>query len=137
MMGVFKMEGIWDTVERVIAADETLLSANTVVVIFKERGSTEVVARKIAKHRPPHRPWGVQFCICPECEDAETPYDFYFRNNRWNVKVKCRGCGWESAWVKEKRWGKHCFRSPNGLRNVFWHAYPPSQALQRLFAGAA
>ena len=72
----------------------------------------------------------MQFSVCPECQDAKTPFSFYFQNDKWDVHAKCRGCGWKSAWVMECHYRKHFFSLTRGLPNVFWHAYLPSQALQ-------
>ena len=135
---LWNLDGIWgDTIKWVITADETLLSANKVIITFKEQGSTKVIIRKLVKHRLPHHPWEVQFWLLSQCEDSKTPYGFYVPNNKWNMKVKWRGCGWKLVWVKEKQWGKHCLRSSNRLANILWHAYLPLQALQWLFANAA
>ncbi|KAI9568139.1 hypothetical protein HD554DRAFT_2172537 [Boletus coccyginus] len=135
-MGVDKTAGIWDTVMSVVGQDIHLLEVNSVVVVFKERGSSEVLARKIARHAPPMRPWGVEFraCATPQCD--RTPFDFYVNNNNFDVRMRCRACGWVSAWVKERHWKEHVFRLDSTLPKVFWHSYPPSHALQNIFVEA-
>ncbi|KAG9312769.1 hypothetical protein JVU11DRAFT_7206 [Chiua virens] len=132
-LGVDKTMGLWDTVMSVVGQDLHLLEVNSVVAIFKERGSTEVLSRKIARHAPPMRPWGVEFRACgtPNCD--RTTFDFYVQNDGYDVRMTCRACGWKSAWVKERHWGHHVFRLDNTLPTVFWHSYPPSDALKTLF----
>ncbi|KAF8426445.1 hypothetical protein L210DRAFT_791616, partial [Boletus edulis BED1] len=75
-IAVDKTAGIWDTVVRVIGQDLLLLEVNTVILVYKERGSHEVVARKIGKHAPPMRPWGVEFnaCATPGCKRSSRDF---------------------------------------------------------------
>ncbi|KAG9312768.1 hypothetical protein JVU11DRAFT_7205 [Chiua virens] len=136
-LGVDKTMGLWDTVMSVVGQDLHLLEVNSVVAIFKERGSTEVLSRKIARHAPPMRPWGVEFRACgtPNCD--RTTFDFYVQNDGYDVRMTCRACGWKSAWVKERHWGHHVFRLDNTLPTVFWHSYPPSEALYNIFIEAS
>lgn len=129
-----KTAGIWDAIIRVIGHDLLLLEVNSVVVVFKERGSKEVHARKIGKHSPPLRPWGVEFRACgkPGCSGRKSQ-DFFVQSKECDVRMTCRFCGWTSAWVKEKDWKGEVFKVDRTLPNVFWHAYPASHSLQNLF----
>ncbi|KAF8124456.1 hypothetical protein EV363DRAFT_1178020, partial [Boletus edulis] len=135
-IGIDKTAGIWYTILRVIGHDLLLLEVNSVVVIFKERGQSEVMARKIGRHSLPMRPWGVEFraCAAPTCEP--TAHDFFVQNDGYGVRMACRWCGWRSVWVKEKDWKAYVFRMDSSLPNVFWHSYPPSYSLQNIFVEA-
>lgn len=132
-IGVDKTAGIWDTVARVIGQDLHLLEVNAVVIVYKERCSQEVVARKIARHSPPMRPWGFEFHACGSSHCEPRSQDFAMQNSDFDVRTSCRCCGWKSAWVKERHWKRCLFRLDRTLPNVFWHEYPASKALENLF----
>lgn len=133
-IGVDKTAGIWDTVLRVVGHDLLLLEVNAVVVIFRERGSSEVLARKIARHAPPLRPWGVDFSVCGTPNCARKPHHFFVKNDGYAVRVTCRFCGWRSEWVDDNHLANRgVFKVDRSLPNVFWHPYPPPPSLQNVF----
>lgn len=132
-IGVDKTVDIWETVLRVVAQDASLLEVSSVVVIYRERGSTEVQSRQIGLHAPPYRPWGVEFRACGKEGCSPTRGDFLIKSRGSSVRMICRLCGWGSAWVKEKD-VEGLLTCPNRtVPNVFWHSYPPSPALESLF----
>lgn len=132
-IGVDKTGSLWETIVRVIGHDLLLLQVNAVVVVYRERDTNEVEARKIGRHDPPLRPWGVEFHACgtPGCDRMSR--DFVVRSDIFDVRMTCRYCRWTSAWVKQPHWKDHVFRLDSTLPNVFWHDYPPSKSLQQLF----
>jgi hypothetical protein len=132
-IGVDKTAGIWETIVRVIGHDLLFLEVNTAVVIFRERGSKNVFCRKVGKHSPPMRPWGMQFRACGTPNCIRRPLDFFVQNDNYEVRMTCRFCGWRSEWVKEQDWKTSVFKLDRTLPNVFWHSYPASQSLQNLF----
>lgn len=136
-IGVDKSDCIWKTVARIIGQDHSLLEVNTAVIIYRERETQEVVARKIGRHNPPLRPWGVEFHACgtPGCEPNSR--DFYIRSERNNqVRATCRACLWTSAWVKEADREGLVFQLDSSMPTIYWHDYPPPDALQNLFVEA-
>lgn len=131
-----KTAGIWETLVRVIGHDIILLEVTAAVVVYRERGSDEVLAKKIARHSPPLRPWGVEFRACgtPDCHPR--PQDLYVQSNDFDVRMNCRSCGWLSVWVKERHWKNRVFRLDRTLPNVFWHDYPAPKSLENIFVDA-
>ena len=103
-IGMDKTAAIWDMVMSVVGHNLHLLESNSVVIIFKEWGSSDVLARRIVWHAPPMQPLGVEFhtCATPQCD--HTSLDFYVQNDNFNVCMRCRVCGWMSVWVKERHW---------------------------------
>ena len=132
-IGVDKTAGIWDTIIRVIGHDLHLLQVNLVIAVYKEHGQDGVVARKIGCHTLPMHLWGVEFDSCgmPGCQPS--PLDFFIQNSRYDVRMTCRLCHWQSAWVKEDAWKHHIFRMDTTLPNIFWHSYPPLNSLRNIF----
>lgn len=136
-IAIDKTAGIWDTISRVIGQDITFLEVNTAVVIYRERGTETVVSRKIGRHFPPLRPWGVEFhaCATPGCDPDSR--DLVVRSDGHKAKVVCRICGWKSAWVKGKDRENLIFQLDSTLPTVYWHHYPPSEALKKLFVNVS
>ena len=118
---------------RVIGHDIILLEVTAAVVVYRARGSNEVLAKRIGRHSPPIRPWGVEFCACgkPGCQPRTN--DFYVQSSAFDIRMTCRCCGWQSAWVKERHWKNFVFRLDRTLPNVFWHDYPAPKSLENLF----
>ena len=137
-IGVDKSAGIWDSIARVVAQDHNLLQANAAVLVYKERGSKEVTARKIGRHSAPLRPWGVEFraCATPGCQPEFL--DFYVRcEGGMDVRLTCRRCSWQSEWVKSIDRKNLIFNLDSTMPSVFWHEYPPTEDLQRLFVNVS
>ena len=133
-IGVNKTAGIRDTVLWVVGHDLLLLEVNAVVIIFRERGSSEVLARKIARHAPPLQPWGVDFSVCGTLNCTQKPHHFFIKNNSHAVCVMCRFCGWRSEWVDDNHLAdRGVFKVDRSLPNIFWHPYPPLPSLQNVF----
>jgi hypothetical protein len=131
-IGVDKTGNIWDTVSRVVGRDLNLLTMNSVVVIYRERGG-EVKSRHIGLHCPPLRAWGVEFSACATEGCRPAPYDFIIRDNDTGVRITCRLCHWRSVSLKLSDVKGVLFRLSSTVPNVFWHEYPPSLELQDVF----
>ena len=132
-IGIDKTADIWNTILRIVSHDPNLLEVNSVVIIYRERGTEIVQARQIALHAPPYRPWGVEFQGCGKEGCNPTTTNIRFRSQGSSIRMTCRLCGWESAWVKEKDIMTLLTRVDNTVPNVFWHNYPASPALASLF----
>lgn len=136
-VGIDKTAGIWDSVSKVVSYDQVLLDSS-VVVICRERDEanpTNIIARKIARHQASRRPYGFEFKTCGnrECPGGSRGLDFLVENKGLDVKMTCRICLWESAWVPDKDFKEHFHKIPGGPLDVFWHSYPASPSLQLLF----
>jgi hypothetical protein len=97
-ISVNKTAGICDTLMWVIGHNIILLEATAAVMVYRECGSSEVLANKIVCHRPPSQPWGVEFHTCgkPGCQLCT--YDFYMQSHDFDICMTCRSCDWQSAW---------------------------------------
>ena len=95
-LGMDNAGNIWEMMSQVVGHNLTLLQMNSVIIIYRERGS-EVKCRHIGSHCPPLRAWGVEFraCVTQGCRPGL--YDFIIRENDSRVRVVCRRCQWRSA----------------------------------------
>ncbi|KIJ11055.1 hypothetical protein PAXINDRAFT_157447 [Paxillus involutus ATCC 200175] len=65
-VGIDRTGSLWDAFVQLTSNSASVLSANMVRVVFKEREATSVVeCREISMHNPPSTLWGLRFPSCP------------------------------------------------------------------------
>lgn len=132
-LGVNKYADIWGTVIQVVSQELDLLQVNSVVVVYKERGSGSVECREIGLHLLPMRPWGVEFAACGKEGCRPKAYEFHTRTTGGGVSTQCRRCGWVSRVVKNSDIKEYVFPFNSTVPNVYWHTYPTCMALGAIF----
>ncbi|KAI9568142.1 hypothetical protein HD554DRAFT_2172540 [Boletus coccyginus] len=126
---------LWAAFTSAIKACPVILESSPVVFIFKERGipaEQPPECRQVRLHAPPFNAWGVQFRSCGNGCDV-TPSDVTFRTDKGAIRCRCVVCGWRSCRVREDDLRDMVWSVCPDLPLVFWHAYPPSPSLLRLF----
>lgn len=132
-IGIDKTANIWETVSQVIAHDRVLLQATDVVLIYREREAPQTVSRRIGAHYPPLRPWGFQFEGCATKGCSPRTSELTVKNSHGKIQIVCQLCLWKSAWVGEHDVKEYFTRASSKAPNVYWHNFPASQELKRLF----
>lgn len=119
----------WDALLRACCSQPAVFDHTPAVIAFKERYSTAVECRQIARHNPPFTAWGVVFDSCKKgC--AVLPSDITIRTRGDAARSICLKCGWKSPFVRASQ--------VEGLHDlghgIFWHSFPPSLVLRNTLA---
>lgn len=136
-IGVNKTKNIWGAVSQAVGQDRTLLQATNVVLIYRERGSELTAARRIGAHFPPLRPWGFQFKECGTEGCKPQANELVVKNSHGKIQLLCQRCLWKSALVGESDVRDHFVSLGGETPNVYWHGFPASQELKRIFTATA
>lgn len=133
---VFGCTDVWESLCDLLVTNPDVLEHTTVIVVYAcyVDGRRTVESREVAKHSP-HRAFGYNFSACAN-EDCNSLMTDAIRLSRMEnmVQMTCGECQWKSAWLPTDQNNNHFIRvKPATAPLLFWHKFPPSPGLHKLF----
>ncbi|KAG2062894.1 hypothetical protein BDR04DRAFT_1164505 [Suillus decipiens] len=136
---VFGCTDVWESICNLLVTNPDVLEHATVIVVYAcyVDGKRIVESREVAKQSA-YRAFGYKFSACGN-QDCNTSTTDTIRVSRAEnmVRMTCGECQWKSAWLPTDQDNNYFLRvKPTTAPLIFWHKFPPSPGLHKLFVDA-
>ncbi|KAG2336725.1 hypothetical protein BDR05DRAFT_1005609 [Suillus weaverae] len=133
---VFGGTDVWESLCDLLVTNPDVLEHTTVIAVYAcyVNGKRTVESREVAKHST-YRAFGYKFSTCANegCNSSMTDTIRVSRKENM-VQMTCAKCHWKSAWLPTDQDNGHFLRvKPATTPTLFWHNFPPSPGLHKLF----
>ncbi|KAG1764958.1 hypothetical protein EV702DRAFT_1051181 [Suillus placidus] len=133
---VFGGTDVWESLCDLLVTNPDVLEHTTVIAVYAcyVNGKRTVESREVAKHSK-YRAFGYKFSACANegCNSSMTDTIRVSRKENM-VRMTCAKCHWKSAWLPTDQDNGHFLRvKPATAPLLFWHNFPPSAGLHKLF----